>query len=280
MGNAGRGWEGNPIAALAISRCRRSRWLAAWVLAPVFLAGPVSLLFSQRPAFLTPVLHVMLLDRSSPGSGETFVLPIALVALLLLTVVGTVPQATLGIARERERRTLEPLLLTRMSPTAILAGELVQVLLTPVLATLALMPLLCLSYCLGSISIARILAVEGALLLCHLFFATISLCGSCWCRRSGLALLLGYSVVLVTTVGTMLVWKLLPGAGGPEPGWRDGVLALNPATLLLDVVVPQGGMPAGSDAVPWCVVGAGAYALLSAGCFALGLVGLRRRWGD
>ena len=37
------------------------------------------------------------------------------------------------------------------------------------LATLALMPLLCLSFSLGSISIGRILSVGGALLLCHLF---------------------------------------------------------------------------------------------------------------
>src|SRR5438034_11669399 len=164
MDRSGRGWGSNPIATLAISRCRRSRGLAVWVQAPAFLAGPVALLFSQRPAFLTPVLQMLLLGRTSPGPGETFVLPVALVALLLLTLVGTVPQATLGIARERERRTLEPLLLTRMSPAAILWGELVQVLLTPVLASLALLPLLCLSFSQGSISIARILAVEGALL--------------------------------------------------------------------------------------------------------------------
>src|SRR5262249_14705286 len=235
MVKAGRGGWHNPIAALAISRCRRSRWLAGWVLAPAFLAGPVALLFAQRPAFLTPVLQMLLLGRASPGPGETFVLPIALVALLLLTVVGTVPQATLGIARERERRTLEPLLLTRMSPAAILWGELVQVLLTPVLATLALMPLLCLSFSLGSISISRILAVGAALLLCHLFFGAVSLCAFCWCRRSGAALFLGYIVVLLTTVGTVLIWKLQPGATGPEPGWKDGILALNPAALLLDL---------------------------------------------
>jgi ABC-type transport system involved in multi-copper enzyme maturation permease subunit len=220
---------------------------------------------------------MLLLGRTWPGPGETFVLPIALVALLLLTLVGTVPQATLGIARERERRTLEPLLLTRMSPAAILGGELVQVLLTPVLATLALMPLLCLSFWMGSISIARILAVGGVLLLCHLFFAVVSLCASCWCRRSGVALFLGYSAVLLATVGTVLARKLLPGASSPEPGWSDGVLALNPAALLLDVVIPQGGMPVGSEVVPWYVVGAGTYALLSAGFFALGVVGLGRR---
>jgi hypothetical protein len=36
----------------------------------------------------------------------------------------TIPQATLAIAREREQRTLEPLLLTRLTPTAILCGWL------------------------------------------------------------------------------------------------------------------------------------------------------------
>src|SRR5437899_8893678 len=239
MVKASSGRWANPIAALAVSRCQRSRWVAGWVLAPALLAGPVAWLFSQRPAFLTPVLHLMLLGRSSPGPGETFLLPIVLVAFLVLTIVGTVPQATLGIARERERRTLEPLLLTRMSPAAILWGELVQVLLAPVLATLALLPLFCLSFCMGSIAVESIAAAVGVLLLCHLFFGTASLCASCWCRRSGTALFLGYLGVLLTTVGTLALWELESGATGPGPGWKEGVLVLNPVAMRLDAVIPQ-----------------------------------------
>lgn len=267
----------NPIAALAVSRCQRSRGLAGWVLAPALLAMPVALLFSQRPAFLTPLLHVLLLGRTSPGPGEAFLLPIVLVAFIVLTVVGTVPQAVLGIARERERRTLEPLLLTRMSPAAILWGELVQVLLAPVLATLALLPLFCLSFCMGSISIESIAAAAGVLLLCHVLFATGSLCASCWCRRSGAALFLGYLGVLLATVGTLALWKLEGGAAGPGPGWEEGVLALNPAVILLDAVIPQGDVAVGGVVVPLVVAGSGAYALLSLLFFVLGAAGLRRR---
>lgn len=277
MGKASGGRWGNPIAALAVSRCERSRGLVGWVLAPVIAAGPVALLFQQRPAFLTPVLHAMLLGRSSPGPGETFLLPILLVAFLLLTVVGTVPQATLGIARERERRTLEPLLLTRLSPAAILWGELVQVLLAPMLATLALLPLICLSFCMGSISIVSIAAAVGVVMLGHLFFATASLCASCWCRRSGAALLLGYLCVLLLTVGTLALQALEQRAAGPEPGWLDGVLALNPVVMILDAIIPLGGVPAGSLVVPQVVVGGGAYVLLSVMCFGLGAVRLGRR---
>src|SRR5437899_6023281 len=239
MVKASSGRWANPIAALAVSRCQRSRWLAGWVLAPALLAGPVALLFSQRPAFLTPVLRMMLLGRTSPGPGETFLLPIVLVAFLVLTIVGTVPQATLGIARERERRTLEPLLLTRLSPAAILWGELVQVLLAPVLSTLALLPLFCLSFCMGSIAVESIAAAAGVLLLCHLFFATASLCASCWCRRSGTALFLGYLGVLLTTVGTLALWELESGATVPGPGWSEGVLVLHPVVIRLDAVIPQ-----------------------------------------
>jgi len=257
MVKASSGRWANPIAALAVSRCQRSRWVAGWVLAPALLAGPVALLFSQRPAFLTPVLHLMLLGRTSPGPGETFLLPIVLVAILVLTIVGTVPQATLGIARERERRTLEPLLLTRLSPAAILWGELVQVLLAPVLSTLALLPLFCLSFCMGSIAVESIAAAAGVLLLCHLFFATASLCASCWCRRSGAALFLGYLGVLLTTVGTLALWELERGAASPGAGWKEGVLALNPVVLILDAVIPGEGIALRGAELPLAVVGAG-----------------------
>jgi hypothetical protein len=183
----------------------------------------------------------------------------------------------LGIARERERRTLEPLLLTRMSPAAILWGELVQVLLAPVLATLALLPLFCSSFYKGSIPIESIAAAAGALLLCHLFFGTASLCASCWCRRSGAALFLGYLGVLLTTVGTLVLWELESDAAGPDPWWVEGVLVLNPVVLILDAVIPGEGVALGGVVMPLAVVGVCLYALLSLIFFAVGAAGLRRR---
>lgn len=266
MGKRLSGWGSNPIAVLAVQRCGRSRWLLVWTIVPVLVAGPVALLFSQRPVFLTPVLQAILMGRlSSPVPGETFVLPIVLVAFLLLTVVGTVPRATLGIARERERRTLEPLLITRLSAGAILWGELWHVLLTPALASMALLPLMCLGWGMGSLSVGSILAALAVLLLCHLFFGAASLCASCWCRRTGVAMVLGYAWVLLVCGSTLLFWSWLHRPAGPNPWWVDGVLALNPVASLVNAIVPEKGVLMGSLEVRFALVGAGEY-LSSSAC--------------
>src|SRR5437870_2189699 len=167
-----KGW-GNPVIALAVQRYARSRGLAGWATLTAALAGGTALAFAAWPALVTPVLRVLLLGRfSSPSPGEAFLIPLVVIAFLFLTLGVTIPQATLAIAREREQRTLEPLLLTRLSPTAILSGELVQILLLPFVASVGLLPLMSLSYSLGGIGIGSIAAAFVVLLLCHLVVAT------------------------------------------------------------------------------------------------------------
>jgi ABC-type transport system involved in multi-copper enzyme maturation permease subunit len=265
----------NPIAVLAAQRWERSRGFVGWVLVPALLVVPAAIIFAQRPPWLTPVLKALLMGRlESPGAGESFALPILLIAFPILTVIGTVPRATLGIAREREQRTLEPLLLTMLSPADILWGELAQVLMMPVLATLALLPLLCFSFWMGSIGIGEIVAGEVALLICHLLFASASLCASCWCRRSGVAMVLGYGWILLLCGATLALWRLTATL---VSGWAEAVLTLNPIALLVNAVMPDRGIIAGDFTLPFALVGGAAYAAMSLLFFHLGVLGLKRR---
>lgn len=277
-------WWTNPISSLAVGRRLRARGFATWVLAGVCLAGGTAL-----AAYQWPEGAMALLQRALPGrlpaaprwrlplqSAELYLLFLALAAFLVLTVGGTVPQAALAISREREKRTLEPLVLTPMSPAAILWGKLVEVLLTPALATLALLPLFCLSFSLGSVSLGSIAAAAGVLLLCHLLFGTASLAISCWRRRAGLAVVLAYGWVLLVCVGPSLVASSWRGSGAPGPRWVDALFTLSPAAALLDCVVPRNGVLVGSIDVPSAVVGSALYALLIPLLFALGVAGLRR----
>jgi ABC-type transport system involved in multi-copper enzyme maturation permease subunit len=256
------------------------------VLAGPFAAGAAGLAAYRWPDAVTPVLQRLLPGRLPPQTlpgrlpltpGELFLIAVGISAFLILTVAGTVPQAALAVASERERRTLEPLLLTEMSPAAILWGKLVEVLFTPALATLALLPVICLSFSLGGISISSLAAVPAFLLLCHLFFGTASLAISCWCRRGGLAVVLAYVNVLVVCGGTFLVLSSLRRPAGPNPAWVDAVFALNPAAALLGCVSPEVGVPLGSLAIPSAVEASTLYALAPPLFFALGAAGLRRR---
>jgi ABC-type Na+ efflux pump permease subunit len=274
----------NPITALAAGRRLRSRAFVAWVLAGPFVAGAAGLAAYQWPNAVMPILQRMLPGRLPPQTlpgqlplapGELFLLGVGLAAFLVLTVAGTVPQAALAVARERERRTLAPLLLTAMSPVAILGGKLVDVLLTPALATLALLPVICLSFSLGGVSEGSLAAVPGFLLLCHLLFGTAALAISCWCRRGGLAVVLAYGWVLLVCVGPSLIasWRR---SGVPAPWWVDALFTLSPAAVLLDCVVPRRGVLVGSMDVPSAVMGSALYALVVPLLFALGVAGLRR----
>jgi ABC-type transport system involved in multi-copper enzyme maturation permease subunit len=276
----------NPITALAVSRRLRSSEFMAWVLASAFLAGGAGLTAYQWPEVVTPVLQRMLPGRlpsqTLPGRlplmpGEISLLGLALGVLLVLTVMGTVPQAALAVARERERQTLESLLLTEMSPAAILWGKLVEVLLTPALATVALLPLICLSFSLGGVSAGSLAATSGFLLVCHLLFGTASLAISCWCRRGGLAVVLAYVTVLILCGGTFLILSTQHRPGIPSPWWVDALFALNPAAALLDCVSPHIGVLIDSVELPFAVVASAVYVLASPLLFALGVAGLRYR---
>lgn len=276
----------NPIAALAVRHRLRARGFVVWVLASVLAAGAAALAAYQWPEGATLVLQVALpgclprvphweLPHVTPG--ELVLIAVALAAFLVLTVAGIVPQAALAVTREREQRTLGPLLLTGMSPAAIVWGRLVEVLLTPLLATVSMLPLFCLSFSLGGVSADRIAATIGFLLLCHLFFGLAALAISSWCRRGGAAVVLAYLVVLWFCGGTLWTVFSWQRPGRPDPWWVDGIYALNPAAGLVDCVVPRPGVLVGSFEVPFAVVGCAVYALLNPLCFALGIAGLRRQ---
>src|SRR5262249_14721866 len=191
-----------------------------------------------------------------------------------LTVAGTVPQAALAIARERERRTLEPLLLTALSPKAIVWGKLLEVVITPALATLALLPLICLSFSLRSVSPGSVGAVAGFLLLAHLFFGVGALAISSWCRRGGPAVVLAYGMVLAVCGGTYLIESSQRRPGNPVPWWIDALFSLNPAVAILDCVAMQTGLFVGDVDIPFAVAASAVYALLCPLFFALGVAGL------
>jgi hypothetical protein len=269
------GW-GAPLATLAIERRAGSGAFGNWVLQSVALNGALALavyaFWEGGPLGLPRGLPSWLV---SARPDELFLGAIALGAVLVLTLVGTVPQAMLAIARDREAGMLDALLLTRIGPAGILWGALCQVLVTPVAATVALLPLMCLSCGVGRVSLGCVATTLAFLLLCHLFFAMVALCIAIWCRR-GVATLLTALCLVILGGGPLLVWAAFGSAGG-RSSWVALPLALNPAAVLIDLILPQAKLFPRLMGFPLVALGSAAYAVFSLFLFRLGISGLQRR---
>lgn len=118
------------------------------------------------------------------------------IAQLVLVLVLVPGLATGALAQERERRTLEPLLLTPMTPLGIVWGKASGVLALAGLLLLATLPLTSLCFLLGGVSPGELVSAYAVLLGLALFTTALGLyCSSKWAS---------------TTQATMLCYSYLP----------------------------------------------------------------------
>jgi hypothetical protein len=140
---------------------------------------------------------------------------------------------------------------------------------------MCLLPLMSLSFILGGIEVTSIVATFALLLLCHLFVATASLCASNWCKRSTVAMVLGYLGLLLVIAVPLLAGIGLQGAAEPS-AWRDALFALTPVAALEIAAMPRAVVDLGPIGVPLALLSGIEYALVSLLFFAVGVRGLRR----
>ena len=108
-----------------------------------------------------------------------------------------------SIAIERERRTLDILLTTHLSPWRIIVGKLESSLCTIFMLALSSLPVVSLILVYGGIGFADLLALVGILLVSGVFIGSIGVFCSALCRKTTMAAILSYVIVLFLTVGTI-----------------------------------------------------------------------------
>lgn len=153
-------------------------------------------------------------------------------ALLIALLVPAL--ATGALAQERERRTLEPLLLTPLTPLQIVWGKGVGVLAFSALLLLSTVPLTSLCFLLGGVSPGDVIGVYSCLLGLAACVTALGLGCAAKCENTTHATLMCYLLVPLTVAvlvigsgpgvaaaGLNLLWRGLRGIGNAWTKLRD-----------------------------------------------------------
>ena len=191
--------------------------------------------------------YIYLRWRSTPGyyqpgqSRELFII-LSMVQLILLAFV--TPGLTSGaISAEREKQTLNVLLVTRLTPLGIVTGKMVSSCAFAVLILLASLPLYNVIILYGGISPGQMLGVFGFYLATLLLFGSLGMaCSACF-QKTGSSTVAAYALVFVIMVGTFLLAGFIyevtrvPGpVQAPMPVFSQILQDLNPAMVMLRIL--------------------------------------------
>lgn len=129
---------------------------------------------------------------------------VAIVEFIMLMLI--IPAITAGsISGERERQTLELMLTTKMTPGEIVLGKLLSSFSTVSLLIVSSFPVLALVFVYGGVRITDV----GMLLLCYMSTAflvgCLGICFSAVFKRTTIATVVTYCLIIVLVVGTYAV---------------------------------------------------------------------------
>lgn len=139
-----------------------------------------------------------------PGSSKEIFAVLSMAQLGLLAFV--VPGLTAGvISGERERQTLNVLLITELSPISIITGKMVSACSFTGLLLFATLPLYSLVFMYGGIAPSQIMGLFGFYLVSMLLYASVGVSCSTYFKRTGVSTVTTYGIVFFLVAGTGLL---------------------------------------------------------------------------
>ncbi len=121
-----------------------------------------------------------------------------LIMLQCVLLVLISPAMTSGaIAGERERQTLEMLLVTRTGAYRIVMGKLLESMMSLVLVVLCGLPAMCLNLLLGGVTVSQILLTECYLIALAFAAGAIGVFASSLCRTTMVSTIVSYILILL-----------------------------------------------------------------------------------
>lgn len=187
----------NPIlASSALRRMRSARTLL------VIGAYELVLLLAAL-AVMSPFVGNQALSLSNMEQGVVAYVVLMLLQFALIVLVS--PAMTAGaIAGERERQTLELLLVTGVGSFRLVMGKLLESFALMALMIVCSLPILCLTMLPGGIGLAQILLGIGFLLVCAFAAASVGVLTSSFMKNTVGATIVSYILLLMIGAGTLI----------------------------------------------------------------------------
>lgn len=168
---------------------------------------------------------------------------------LMLFIIPSITAAS--IASEREKQTLELLLITKLSPLQVIIGKLVSSISTMVLLAVSSLPVLALVFSIGGISIIDLLQFMVLIVVTAIYIGSIGIFFSTLFKKTTFATVSTYGSVLFLTVGTLVIlWGInllyqinipdnINGYEGADGGNLLYILLINPAITCFSMIESQ-----------------------------------------
>ena len=171
-------------------------------------------------------------------------------------VLLTVPALTAGsISGERERQTLDLMLVTKMSPFAIVSGKLMSCLSAIFLIILASVPAFAVVFYFGGVSFVALLSTTGFFLTVCCMVGAFSIFVSTVIKKTSLSMVVVYLFVGLLCLGTLILCAIIQAAhwsnyNTAAPAWASFVcLWPNPVVGLVSIIEEQIGIAAMDDLI-------------------------------
>lgn len=214
----------NPVLARE-SRVRMRGWKA-----PALISLYVGLLGAIVMAILYIVVEV---------EGNVFAPELGAIIYSFLTagqfalLVFAAPGLTAGaISGERERQTLDLLMVTRMTPLQVVVGKLGAALGFTILLMFASLPVYSVLFLFGGISLYRLLLTTVVYVVTVLLFGSIGVYFSALFKRTQAAVVASYGtafgLMLVAGVASILVFEVFNRPPDTPPSWAVFLAYINP----------------------------------------------------
>lgn len=125
-----------------------------------------------------------------------------------LVLITTPALAAGSISSEREKQTLDLLLVTKMSHFSIVLGKLLSSLGIILLMVVASMPVLAIIFYFGGLSITGLLAMTAFLFVIAGTFGSVSIFFSTIFKKTGASMVLVYLIIAIMGLGTLIVYGI------------------------------------------------------------------------
>lgn len=221
----------NPVIAVEFRLRMRSK-KTPWIIGLYLLA------------ISTIVFSYIYLETGSVGyfnsnrSRELFIL-LSFIQFIMLSFV--TPGLTAGvISGEREKQTLNLLLVTTLSPTKIIIGKWLSSLSFMLLLIIATMPLYSIVFLYGGISPLQLIEVFGFYIISMFAIGSLGILFSTLIKKTSIATILTYATITAYTVITffspiMIKKYYYDLNSGSEVKWVEWIYYINPITGLINI---------------------------------------------